>query len=142
MSNQENKKLDNQFEQAAFDERSGRALGTAFWRLVEHYRFTQKEQAVLLGIKYNRERLQSLCDKQEIPFDPDKFLRVGNLLGIHKNLRIIYPHNRDIVYGWMKTPREEFHGKSAMDFISEDFGASLLRIFTVRRMLDQIRCGY
>jgi hypothetical protein len=32
-----------------------------------------------------------------------------------------------------------FHGKSALEFIAENPMESLPRIFTVRRMLDQIR---
>ena len=116
------------------------ALGRAFWKLADHYQLTQKEIAILLGIKAeNRQRLNHLKQKQEIPDDPDKRLRVSHLIGIHKNLRILFPQNRDVVYSWLKTRRELFEGKSAMEFIAEDPMQSLPRMFSVRRLLDQIR---
>ncbi len=123
------------------NEEQAHVLGKAFWKLVQLYQFSRTEQATLLGIKANRERLNSLEKQNTIPVDPDKFLRVSHLLGIHRNLRILYPHNREIVYSWMKTPRELFHGVSAIEFIEEDPLNSLPRLFTVRRTLDQIRCG-
>lgn len=125
----------------SIDEEQASILGKAFWNLVNLYEFNREEQAVLLGIKPNRERLNSLEKQKTIPLDPDKFLRVSHLLGIHKNLRILYPHNREIVYNWMKTERDLFGNLSAIDFIKADPVNSLPRLFTVRRMLDQIRCG-
>lgn len=123
------------------NEEQAHVLGKAFWKLVQLYEFSRAEQATLLGIKANRERLNSLEKQNTIPVDPDKFLRVSHLLGIHRNLRILYPHNREIVYRWMKTPRDLFHGASAIEFIEADPLNSLPRLFTVRRTLDQIRCG-
>ena len=114
-------------------------LGKAFWNLAEHYKLTQKEIAVLLGIKENRYRLTQLKQKNDIPDDPDKELRVSHMIGIHKNLRVLFPHNREVVYSWFKTRRELLGGKSAMEYIAEDPMQSLPRIFSIRRLLDQIR---
>lgn len=116
-----------------------RVLGKAFWNLVMHYNLTQKEAATLLGIKENRTRLRQLKDRNEIPDDPDKELRVSHMIGIHKNLRVLFPHNREVVYSWFKTKRDILGGKSAMEYISEDPLQSLPRIFSIRRLLDQIR---
>ncbi len=125
------------------NDESAQALGRAFWRLVELYKFTREEQALLLGFKpENRQRLNDLQSKQKIPVDPDKFQRVGNLLGIHKSLRIMFPHNLDLVYSWMKTPREMFHNMSAIQFITAEPLNSFARLFTVRRILDQIRVSF
>lgn len=123
------------------DDAQAAVLGKAFWRLCSLYEFNREEQAMLLGIKANRERLLALEKQQTVPVDPDKFARVGHLLGIHKNLRILFPHNRDAVYRWMRTPRELFGGLSAMAFIAQEPVNSLPRLFTVRRVLDQIRCA-
>jgi len=114
-------------------------LGEAFWSIAQHYQLTQKEQALLLGIKFNKQRLSDLLEKKEIPDDVDKSLRVAHLVGIHKNLRILFPNNRDVVYGWMKVKRDLFQGLSALEFIAQDPLESLPRLFTVRRLLDQIR---
>lgn len=126
---------------AELNEESRARLGRAFWAIARHYKLTREEQAIVLGLKpSNRQRLGSLESKLEIPDDVDKALRVGLLLGIHKNLRIIYPKNRDLVYDWMKTPREMFGGQSAMQFIAGGTD-TMPRLFTVRRILDQVRCG-
>lgn len=122
-----------------FDDHSAEVLGKAFWNIVEHYKIGRDDQAVLLGIKNNRQRLIDLEKKKLIPVDPDKYFRVAQLIGIHKSLRLLYPHNRNVVYDWMSTPREMFNGLSALDFIRKDPVNSLARLFTVRRRLDQIR---
>lgn len=127
---------------SATSKRNRRALGKAFWSIVRHYGLTQREQAILLGIKENRSRLNSLKAKEEIPDDPDKQLRVSHLIGIHKNLRILFPHNREVVYGWLKTPRREFADISAMDYVATGPELeSMTRLATVRRFLDQVRVG-
>jgi hypothetical protein len=107
------------------------------------YGFSREEQAVLLGVNPEyRQRLNSLEKRGEIPVEADKFQRVGNLLGIHKNLRIMFPHNKELVYAWMRTPREIFQNQSAITFIKADPINSFARLFTVRRVLDQIRVGF
>jgi transcriptional regulator with XRE-family HTH domain len=116
-----------------------RVLGAAFWKIVEHYGLTQKDVAILLGIKENRQRLSALKKDEAIPEDPDKLLRVSHLIGIHKNLRILFPHHREVAYAWLKTKRELFQGRSAMEFIAEDPLQSMTRLYSVRRLLDQIR---
>ncbi|MDQ3233910.1 MAG: helix-turn-helix domain-containing protein [Pseudobdellovibrionaceae bacterium] len=92
-----------------------KVLGIAFWNIAEHYGLTQKDIALILGIKENRQRLAALKKDLAIPEDPDKLLRVSHLVGIHKNLCILFPHNREVVYAWLKTPRELFQGLSALD---------------------------
>ena len=114
-------------------------LGKAFWKLAHHYTFTREEQAILLGIKFNKERLIALQKKNEIPAEPDKMQRVGNLLGIHKNLRILFPEDKELVYSWMHTPHKMFENKTPMDFVAEDFVNSFFRLFVIRQKLDMFR---
>ena len=118
-----------------------KVLGEAFWNIVKHYAFTREEQCVLLGIKYNRQRIKDLNDNFLIPDDVDKINRVGLLLGIHKNLRIMYPNNREIVYRWMKYPQIILDGKIPIEFIMEDVGNSFWRLAYIRRKLDYVRCS-
>ena len=115
-----------------------RVLGESFWKLSAAYGLTQKEQACILGLKDNRQRLNSLKASSKIPDDIDKMTRVANLAGIHKNLRILFPNNREVVYQWLKTPRSLFAGKSAMQYIL-DSDNSYRAVFEVRRLLDQLR---
>ena len=131
----------NILPKAEVNDQQAKVLGEAFWKLINHYKFNRKQQAFLLGIKENRQRLGDLETKSLIPVDPDKFRRVAHLLGIHKNLRILYPHNQKIVYEWMQKPRENFGGMSAIDFVCFNETETLPRLFAVRRYLDQVRVG-
>lgn len=121
-----------------------RSASKAFWNIVNLYSFSRDEQATLLGIKHNRERLKQLQDLHQIPEADDVLLRVGMLVAIHKNLRILFPYNRDLVYKWMKIENPDFGDVSPMQYISEgEMGQGLNRFAAVRRRLDQVRCnGY
>ena len=66
----------------------------------------------------------------------DTIERVGNLLGIHKNLRILYPYNRDIVYQWIKGRNLKLHNVSPLDIMLE-YG--YIGIAQIRRFTDHIR---
>ncbi|MBI2338755.1 MAG: hypothetical protein HYU99_00065 [Deltaproteobacteria bacterium] len=134
------KKLDSSLE---LNEENTHILGGAFWNLVRLYGLGRREQATLLGVNpNNRKSLKDYEQKKAIPLDPDKFLRVGFLLGIHKNLRILFPQNVNIVYHWMTTRQELFHHKTPMEFIEENPANSLLHLATVRRALDILRTGF
>lgn len=119
-----------------------RAASKAFWSIVEHYKFSREEQSVLLGVNYNRDRLNQLQKERQIPESDDSVLRVSILVGIHKNLRLLFPYNRDLVYKWMKVKNDDFGGISPMEYIkSAQLGEGLNRIAAVRRRLDFIRCN-
>ncbi|KAB8029189.1 antitoxin Xre/MbcA/ParS toxin-binding domain-containing protein [Fluviispira multicolorata] len=135
------KNLRKQTNPNSSNEQENKVLGEAFWNLVKLYGFNQMEQAALLGIKYNRQRLKDFSDDQVIPDDVDKKYRVGLLLGIHKNLRILFPHNKEIVYGWMKSSQADFNGKIPIEYIMENLDESLPRLASIRRRLDYIRCA-
>ena len=66
----------------------------------------------------------------------DTIDRVGNLLGIHKNLRILYPYNREIVYQWIKGRNLKLHNLSPLDIMLEH---GYLGIAQIRRFTDHIR---
>jgi hypothetical protein len=58
--------------------------------------------------------------------------RVGNLLIIHKSLRILYPHNRNIVYQWVVAKNQTFNGQTPLDVMK----TGLEDIIAVRDYLD------
>jgi hypothetical protein len=66
----------------------------------------------------------------------DTIERVGNLLGIHKNLRILYPHNREVVYQWIKGRNLRLHNLTPLDVMLE-YG--YLGIAQIRRFTDNMR---
>lgn len=128
-------------KEIAFKQPEEDVLGKAFWSLVNHYGFTREQQSILLGLPNYRQRLIRLEKEQTIPKDVDKMNRVGLLLGIHKNLRILYPHNKEIVYDWMKYPQEILGGLIPIEFITEDPMHSYERLAFIRRRLDYVRCS-
>lgn len=122
------------------DEASAHALGKVFWNLMEHWKIRPKEQALLLGVKFHATKLKDWQKKKTIPQDPDKFCRVGHLAGIHKNLRILFPYNRQAAYDFMTTPQELFGGKSPLDLVIDGGELrSYATIASIRRRLDQLR---
>ncbi|QQR79595.1 MAG: DUF2384 domain-containing protein [Deltaproteobacteria bacterium] len=123
------------------NDRTTQVLGKVFWNLMNHWNIHSKDQALLLGVKYHATKLKEWEKKNIIPQDPDKFRRVGNLAGIHKNLRILFPYNRRAVYDFMTTPQEMlFGGKSPLQIIQEGGEInSYATIAAIRRRLDQLR---
>src|SRR4029453_10093932 len=119
---------------------TAKVLGEVFWNLMEHWQTAPKDQALLLGVKYHATKLKDWQAKKYIPEDPDKFRRVGQLAGIHKNLRILFPYNRKAVYVFMKTPQNFlFEGKSPLQVIQEGGEInSYAALAAIRRRLDQL----
>jgi hypothetical protein len=66
----------------------------------------------------------------------DTIERVGNLLGLHKNLRILYPYNREVVYQWIKGRNLKLDNLTPLDIMLE-YG--YLGIAQIRRLTDYMR---
>ena len=69
----------------------------------------------------------------EVPAIADLIARAGHLLGIHKSLRILFPHDRDLAYRWIAAPNRRFDGASPLDIIRRYGYEGML---AVRRYLD------
>ena len=66
----------------------------------------------------------------------DLLERAGHLLGIHKALKLLYPHNAEIVTGWMSSPNTKFDGATPVEMVRRFGFAGLLM---VRGTLDRMR---
>ena len=66
----------------------------------------------------------------------DTMERAGYLLAIHKNLRLLFPHQRELAYGWIKTPNRAFDNRTPTEVIRQFGFAGLLM---VRAYLDRAR---
>jgi hypothetical protein len=62
--------------------------------------------------------------------------RVGHLLGIYKNLRLLFPQNRDLADRWMSTRNKAFDNLTPVEVVKEWGFAGLLM---VRGYLDRAR---
>lgn len=66
--------------------------------------------------------------------DEELLDRIGALLGIHKSLRIIFPRNRDLVYGWLTAKNKAFEDQAPIEIMLKGSDG----IVAVRHYLESI----
>lgn len=112
-------------------------IGPMLIRLFEHWKLSTAEQLSLLGLsKSNRTALTKYRQGQPLANDRDKLERASILLAIHKSLRLLFPHNRELAYQWMSQPNRAFGGATPVKLIDEQ---GILGLYIVRAYLDRQR---
>jgi hypothetical protein len=112
-------------------------LAKAVTRLFATWKLSPADQLSLLGLsETNRIALQRYAKGEALAANRDLLERVGHLLGIQKSLKLLYPHNPEIVSGWMASPNAKFDGESPIDVVRRFGFAGLLM---VRGTLDRMR---
>jgi transcriptional regulator with XRE-family HTH domain len=102
-------------------------------RLLDHWRLSMREQAEVLGLSpASRSTLARYRSGEPLADSRDLLDRAGHLLGIHKSLRLLFPHDRELAYRWMTQPNRRF-GRRPVDLVIERGFEGLL---AVRRYLD------
>lgn len=113
------------------------ALARMVMTLLDHWKLSTEDQAALLGIAAsNRAALARYRKGEAIGTSRDQYERVGHLLGIHKNLRLLFPLDRDLAYAWIKTRNRAFDNRSPIEVIREFGFAGLLMVLAY---LDRAR---
>ena len=113
------------------------ALAKMVITLFDHWKLTTEDQAILLGLApANRGALTRYRKGEPIGTSRDQYERVGHLLAIHKNLRMLFTKNRDFAYRWMSTRNKAFDNLTPVEVIKEWGFAGLLM---VRFYLDRAR---
>src|SRR5688572_17612290 len=101
--------------------------------LLDHWQLGATDQAQLLGLSAgSRSTLARYRRGEPLADSADLLARAGHLLGIHKALRILFPHDRDLAYRWISTPNRRF-GTSPLDVMKRHGYEGIL---AVRRYLD------
>ena len=102
--------------------------------LLDHWQLAQNDQAALLGLSGQSRSTISRYRRGE-PFadSADLLARAGHLLGIHKALRILFPHDLGLAYRWVTTPNRRFNGATPLDIMKRHGYEGIL---AVRRYLD------
>ena len=101
--------------------------------LLDHWNLAPNDQAVLLGLSaQSRSTIARYRRGEPFADSADLLARAGHLLGIHKALRILFPHDRDLAYRWVSTPNRRF-GTSPLDMMKRHGYEGIL---AVRRYLD------
>lgn len=103
--------------------------------LFQHWELKNDEECDLLG-GISPAQLAKFKKGTAFISGRDTIERVGNLLGIHKNLRILYPYNREVVYRWIKGRNLTLQNLSPLDIMLE-YG--YIGIAQIRRFTDHIR---
>ena len=102
--------------------------------LLDHWRLAQNDQAALLGLSgQSRSTIARYRRGEPFADSADLLARAGHLLGIHKALRIIFPHDLELAYRWVTTPNRRFDGATPLDIMKRHGYEGIL---AVRRYLD------
>ena len=119
---------------AAVATRDARArLARMIVRLLDHWAVSTAEQSALLGLSAaSRSTLSRYRSGEPLADSRDLIDRAGHLLGIHKSLRILFAHDRDLAYRWMSTPNARFGARPVDVVVTHGFEGLL----ALRRYLD------
>jgi hypothetical protein len=102
-------------------------------QLFDHWQLAATDQATLLGLSSDSRATVARYRKGEpIADSTDLLARAGHLLGIHKSLRIMFPHDRDLAYRWVSTPNRRFGDHAPLEIMRQGYEG----ILAVRRFLD------
>ncbi len=114
-----------------------KAIASMLMKLFDHWQLSTEEQLDALGFAPgNRAVLARYRRGEAISGSRDTLERAGHLLGIHKNLRLLFPHDRDLAYRWIKTRNLAFENRSPIEVIREFGFAGLLMVLAY---LDRAR---
>lgn len=117
------------------DERS--RLAGMIMRLFERWGVDTTAQAELLGLSGgSRTAVSRYRRGAPLPESRDLIDRVGNLFGIHKSLRLLYPHNPELVYRWPTLRNATLDQYTPVEIMIEQ---GLPGIVAIRGYLDHLR---
>ena len=114
-------------EVSASQDRS--ALAKMVMALLDRWKLSTEDQAALLGIATsNRAALSNYRSGKPVGTSRDQYERVGHLLGIHKNLRLLFPQDPELAYRWMSTRNKAFDNLTPVEVVKEWGFAGLLMV--------------
>lgn len=98
--------------------------------LFKHWNLKNEQERNLLG-SISSAQLNKLKRGAAHISGRDAIERVGNLLGIHKSLRILFPHNREVVYKWVRSRNKKLDNLTPLDVMLEHgyIGIAQIRLF-------------
>lgn len=109
-------------------------LARMLMELFDHWAIPATDQAVLLGLStQSRSTLARYRRGEPLADNADLLARAGHLLGIHKALRILFPHDRDLAYRWVSAQNRRFGGTPPLEIMKRHGYEGIL---AVRRYLD------
>ena len=114
-----------------------RKLARMVIRLFALWNLPTADQLELLGLsRTSRAQLSKYRKGGALPSSRDMLDRIGWLLSIHKNLRLLYPRNENIRYTWVKRRNQILDDQRPLDIMKYQ---GLIGIARVARYLDYLR---
>jgi transcriptional regulator with XRE-family HTH domain len=108
-------------------------LASMVMKLLDNWQLSAVEQAEVLGLSSgSRSTLARYRNGEPLADSRDLLDRAGHLLGIHKSLRLLFPHDRDLAYRWITQPNRRLRARP-VDLVIEHGFEGLLAL---RRYLD------
>ncbi len=118
---------DSAYSEVSAHDRS--ALARMVMQAFDHWGLETDEALAMLGhAPGDLDALSDYRGGEPLPDERDALDRAGHILGIHKDLRLLFPHERDRAYRWMKTHNRAFGGCTPVEVVSREGLQGLLRI--------------
>lgn len=125
------------YAQADLPDTDRGALARMIIQLFDHWGLTSSDQLAMLGLaENNRAAIARYRRGRPLGNQRDQLDRVGHLLAVHKNLRLLFPNDRELAYGWMTARNRGFDNQTPVEVIRAYGFAGLLM---VRAYLDRAR---
>jgi len=116
------------------DRSSREKLARLVVALLDHWELPPADEAVLLGLSpQSRSTVARYRRGEPLADNADLLSRAGHLLGIHKALRLLFPHDLDLAYRWVSTPNRRFGDRTPLEIMKRHGYEGIL---AVRRYLD------
>ena len=94
------------------------ALALMLTQLMSHWNLPIKAQCALLGLDVrSKGKIYRYRRGSPLAANRDQLDRAATLLSIHRHLRMLFPHNRDIVYSWMSDRNRAFNGHAPIEVV-------------------------
>lgn len=112
-----------------------RQLAKMVMKLFDHWGLSRRQQAMVLGYpSHDQWTIHGLRNGRALSPNADVMERVGHLLAIHRLLRILFPHQRELAYRWMMTFNAAFGDFAPITLV---FGWGLYGLVVLRAYLER-----
>ena len=112
------------------DEATRRDLARVLAALFARWELPGDAQLALLGLSPESRKLLAQYRRGEraLPNTRDTLDRAGYLLGIHKGLRLLFPEDEALRYGWIRRRNRLLDGRTPLDVMLEEGLVGLARV--------------
>lgn len=106
-------------------------------QLFTHWKISPENKLMLLGFEHEVGDISSIFDHILTHENTRDLLdRIVYLLTIHESLRIIFPRNNNLAYGWMTARCYDFDGNRPIDIVKNN---GLIGLNILNKYLEKIK---